>query len=490
MIYYRQRMYQNLYQNLDERQNVRFLRAHARILKGTIMNEKLRAARKKRQWSQEQAALAIGIDRKTYGRWEQGTHRPQRGTLELACQAFRRSAVELGFDLAFDEADHSSHPITTLSPDHAVLFSDALHLGDPLMNSHDLTKRQAFSRLFGAVIPSMAATSALPVPSIPSVLSRRQAMAAIIGTSAAALHLSYELGVPSLHPEETILLCSSHIPLCWSLYFEGGLLETKTHLTPYLSQLTRLASHSAPYQQQAASLASLAYQLSALLEILFHNPKGALDHAQQALLFASLTRDPDLLAAAHIRLAVVYSSSSQPSQRLHAYQQALAACPSTSFLLKARIYAGMAETQSVLGEKQSAWTSLEQMHHYLAENSDHSLFSSTHFDPWSISMYEKDVYVQLDRLDDAWKVLEHSHQFIEPELSVNRVDLTVKQAEIAWLRGDLEQSSLHLLQAAKGASTLKSQLHQEEVSRIYHAMKGRWSTEPHFKAMEEQFLLL
>src|SRR5258708_28405619 len=60
-------------------------------------NEKLRRARKQRNWSQEQAAATIGVDRKTYIRWEQGQNSPQPGTLELACQAYELSAEALGF---------------------------------------------------------------------------------------------------------------------------------------------------------------------------------------------------------------------------------------------------------------------------------------------------------------------------------------------------------------------------------------------------------
>ena len=60
-------------------------------------NEKLRMARRQRNWSQEQAAVAIGIERKTYIRWENGQNAPQPGTLDLACRAFGLSAVDLGF---------------------------------------------------------------------------------------------------------------------------------------------------------------------------------------------------------------------------------------------------------------------------------------------------------------------------------------------------------------------------------------------------------
>lgn len=61
-------------------------------------NCKLQIARHQRHWSQEQAAAAIGIDRKTYNRWERGLNFPQPKLLDAACKAFGMSAATLGFD--------------------------------------------------------------------------------------------------------------------------------------------------------------------------------------------------------------------------------------------------------------------------------------------------------------------------------------------------------------------------------------------------------
>src|SRR5579883_1890231 len=61
-------------------------------------NLKLQAARKQRHWSQEDAAAAIGIDRKTFNRWERGLSFPQPKLLDAACKVFGMSAAALGFD--------------------------------------------------------------------------------------------------------------------------------------------------------------------------------------------------------------------------------------------------------------------------------------------------------------------------------------------------------------------------------------------------------
>ncbi|MBA2391411.1 MAG: helix-turn-helix domain-containing protein [Ktedonobacteraceae bacterium] len=70
-------------------------------------NRKLRLMRDQRHWSQEEAAAAIGVDRKTYIRWEQGQSFPQPKLLDAACKVFGVSALALGFDSSL-EYEHTS----------------------------------------------------------------------------------------------------------------------------------------------------------------------------------------------------------------------------------------------------------------------------------------------------------------------------------------------------------------------------------------------
>ncbi len=65
-----------------------------------LPREKLRAARNARYWSQGRAAAEIGVDRKTYQRWESGETDPHPYGIEQACRAFEMTAWELDF------ADH------------------------------------------------------------------------------------------------------------------------------------------------------------------------------------------------------------------------------------------------------------------------------------------------------------------------------------------------------------------------------------------------
>ena len=65
-----------------------------------LRNKKLRDARRRRQWTMAQASEKIGVDIRTYSRWEQGERRPKLSSLKRLCEVFKISAQELGFDIS------------------------------------------------------------------------------------------------------------------------------------------------------------------------------------------------------------------------------------------------------------------------------------------------------------------------------------------------------------------------------------------------------
>jgi len=60
-------------------------------------NIRLRRARLGKMWPMNLAARNIGVDERTYMRWEQGRQRPQLSTLKNLCEVFGMTAEELGF---------------------------------------------------------------------------------------------------------------------------------------------------------------------------------------------------------------------------------------------------------------------------------------------------------------------------------------------------------------------------------------------------------
>lgn len=63
-----------------------------------VRNHDLYQARKNRKWSQEEVARRIGVDVRTYARWEQGNAIPRLPSLKRLCDVFKMKPDQLGFD--------------------------------------------------------------------------------------------------------------------------------------------------------------------------------------------------------------------------------------------------------------------------------------------------------------------------------------------------------------------------------------------------------
>jgi hypothetical protein len=83
-----------------------------------------------------------------------------------------------------------------------------------------------------------------------------------------------------------------------------------------------------------------------------------------------------------------------------------------------------------------------------------------------------------------------SHLQVETGITPNRVDLTVKQAETAFLLGNLDQSSEFLHQAATNSITLGSQLLLDDIHDLYVKMKRAQPREKRVLELEELFRTL
>lgn len=64
-----------------------------------MVNRKLRDARISRLWTIAEVSEKIGVDVRTYGRWELGSGKPRLTSLKQLCNLFDLSAEELGFAL-------------------------------------------------------------------------------------------------------------------------------------------------------------------------------------------------------------------------------------------------------------------------------------------------------------------------------------------------------------------------------------------------------
>jgi transcriptional regulator with XRE-family HTH domain len=63
------------------------------------INEKLHSARIRYKWTEEYVSEMVGVDIRTYRRWERESCIPHPSTLKKLCHAFGASAEELGFNI-------------------------------------------------------------------------------------------------------------------------------------------------------------------------------------------------------------------------------------------------------------------------------------------------------------------------------------------------------------------------------------------------------
>lgn len=475
-----------------------------------IPNRKLEAARMHRRWSVALASEKVGVSVNTFNRWERGLQLPQLGTLDQLCNVFALSPEDLGFGAAVIAKRQLAASSPVLPPPDYQYRSPALVSSETPSSlsivtlpaaSHDILSINAESSLqlsfsaahcrFEQTKRSLADMRQLwhnNDSEETKDVSRRHALAALLCAPAAVLGLTGDGQSTVLHPAEVLSLCATAIPLSWRLFFEGGMLDVECLLPGYLSQLDMLIFQSSAHREQAASLASQGYQLASLMALQHQNFGVALAYAQQAFSQAQQIQDPNLQTGSLIRQAQVYFYLQRPRQRLHAYEQALQYSHNASSLLRGRVYIGLTETYSHLGREQEALQFLSLAHQIFPTHCDADpSFAYTHFNRWSLTSYEGQMYLNLKQYRHAWELFERVDKIVPKALVPNRVELAVRQAAASAGLGDLEQSCSYVEKALDASLKAGNQLRHNEVYMIYELMCDKWRNEPRIDHLHAAF---
>jgi transcriptional regulator with XRE-family HTH domain len=443
-----------------------------------IPNEKLQQARLGKRWSVALASRRVGVSANTFNRWERGLQIPQLATLDQLCAAFEMSAERLGF--AF-----------VVSPRKKAEGENAwgenveyeMHVPDGAGQSESQVELASINSEYPDV------TSVWPVaPDHEDEFSRRRAIASLIGMPAAILGAQTNNDLSLLRMEEVLAVCASHIPLCWQLYFEGGLVEVESVLPEYITSLLHLVRTPSAYQKRVASLLSQAYQLASLLATQRQDYGRASTCAQQGLLYGKLAEDPGLQIASFIRQALVFFYLKRARPRQQEYQKALQLTSQTSPLLQGRVYIGLVEVSSCLGQETEARHFLELAQKTFpkyAQEDPH--YAYTHFKFATVSTVEGLMHLNLKRPDLAWSALEQSCLQTPFGAVPDRLELTVRQAAAACALGEMELTCQYIQRAVPLAHELASQLRIDESYEVYEQMLAKWGNEGAVKELEALF---
>ncbi len=466
-------------------------------------NENLQRARLEKRWSVMAASRRVGVSTNTFNRWERGLQIPQLATLDQLIEAFEMSAEELGFGFVVSphkRVENETTPVEELAfaqivsarkslesvESHAEVVEEALLVAASSVQAAGVVER---SISLSYSVESVKPPHVQPVAAAQveaELFSRRQVIAALIGTPAAVFCARQGDSLSLLRAEEILTLCASHIPLCWQLYFEGGQAEVERVLPNYITQLSTLARHPSSYQKRAATLLSQAYQLASLLATQHQDYGVAYTSARQGLFYGEMAGDLNLQVASFIRQAQVclYLKRSRP--RLQAYQNALQLAPSTSPLLQGRVYIGLVEVYSKLGQENEARHFLRLAQEiFPARAEDDPNYAYTHFS--SASTFEGMMYLNLGQPEQATRVFARIDRLVPAGPVPLRLELTVRQAAATCALGELEQTCQYLKTAVALGHDLGSQLRVDESYEVYERLLDSHGNERTVRALGELF---
>lgn len=469
-------------------------------------NEKLRQARLRRGWSQERAAAEIGVERKTYIRWERGLNFPQPGTLEMACQAFGMSAVELGFLEADSELDGSERELSlplhqqngqTINLDASILLGLKVVqlVGVVNLRNERALRCREIQALVDRELKMLDENTSHGAQEEYKV-SRRQALITI-----AALPTALVLGklgdmAAGPDPAEFLPQCAASITACWHLLKGDGLAAVEHILPKYVPALTALALHASPYQQEAGYLGAQANILQAILAMHQLNVVGREHYCKAAIKCGRFSGDNRLTAAALMYLGYTYSfcyRPQMPEQAIPAFLDGLKVLGSEESLIRSDIAMGLAEAYAQCKNEHEAlryMTIAQDAFPIYPENDQSYVYAECGLNTlyqWEGKMYLElaGVYEGRGYQQNAWDAIVRSAgtQSVS-ERSTN--ETIIYQADAARLLGDLRAYTGFLQDGAQMALMLGSQKRYAEAYEAYQRTPEKWRSEPQMKRLVKE----
>ncbi len=468
-------------------------------------NDKLRMARKQRNWSQEQAAAAIRVERKTYIRWERGLNFPQPGTLDLACRAFGLSAAQLGFLDAEQESEkgvRASDPSVRQPQNKCDIDLDASILSGlkvaqlvGIVNlRHERPLRCGEMQAMVDRELKMLDESIQYSARADYKIARRQALITLAALPTTLL--LWKAGDVAVGPDPAEFLpqCAASITACWHLLKGDGLVAVEHILPKFVPTLTDLALHPSAYQQEAGYLGAQANILQA--KVAMHQLNNAVErerYCRAAIKCGRASGDSRLTAAALMYLGYTYSFCYRPQRpelAIPAFLEGLKVLGNTESLIKSDIAMGLAEAYAQCGDEHEAlhYMTIAQDSFPIYPESDPSYaYASCGLNTlyqWEGKMYLglAGVYEGRGYQQNAWDALMQSAgtQSVS-EFSTN--ETIIYQADAARLLNDLRACTGFLHDGVQMSLTLGSQKRYMDAYEAYQRMPEKWCTEPQIKLL-------
>ncbi len=481
-------------------------------------NERLEAARLKNRWTLEVASEKIGVSLNTYHRWELGVQNPRLSSLDMLCKAFEMTPEELGYGhlTSLPETRMAECPASFGNVTSRIVSTPEFSLKEPVVTTSlplhfeippldqslfkssvfnllvvQQQRQWSFDTLLSQIEQSLRSYNEMTMQqnSQDDTFSRRQALVMVASMPISLLGLTGKKP-ELLSPDELLPLCSSGIAACWRLCNAKGLAEVEHMLPGYLAHLTPLAREESRYQIEAANLTSQAYGLAYLVALHKEEFGTALTHSREALFYGRLAQNDNLKCVALIRQANTFFYRKRPLQTMQAYQQALQYANTISPLLLGRVYMGLAEVHSRMGQKNEATNYLGRAKDSFPDYPEQDTsYSYAHISHSSVLLFEGMTYANMRDYRRSLDTFEHIN-VIHSRSTVPervRVEFQNHEAATAVAAGDMDLSCSLLTSAANASLAIKSDLRYSESCNVYQKLQTRWAKEPKVQALSSLF---
>ena len=277
--------------------------------------------------------------------------------------------------------------------------------------------------------------------------------------------------------DELIHDCDASIQSCWRLMHGSDIVVVPTVLTRWLPTLDTLVAQQSSHRARLAASATQGHILGGLVAVLQNQHDRSEWFCGQAVEYAKLADDPNMIAGALKHLATKYRDAGYPLLTLHTYERAVSLAARMSPLLKSRTHLGLALAHAECGNLVDAERQLESAQTTFPEHPhDDPAFMYADCRSSSLNHYGGLIHLIAGRPRQAWETfsaaLADGANADIPERTV--LELVNCQAEAALASGELELACAHLEAAAIGAKRMRSAKRFEESLSIYGRVRHEW----------------
>jgi len=289
--------------------------------------------------------------------------------------------------------------------------------------------------------------------------------------------------------------CAASVTACWHLLRGSDLQSIGPLIETYLLPLEDLAAHWSRHQRAAASLASQAHRICGIVALHRYQMQVRERHCKRALHYAAAASDASSKASALISLASTYFYMSEPASAAAVYERALALEAGLPQLQRSRVHAELAVVYGQLSREPDALRSAglaEQLYPDQPEQDPSFLYAE--FTPGSLALEQGLAYLALAEKYPG-RGYEHTAADVlarlsgaEPGRVPDRIRFEVvnNQARAAVLLDDLDAFEAYLRLGLDGAARLGSRQRRSEAEAAWRRAADKWPREKRIGAFGEQ----